>query len=124
MKEKDLILKVLLNYSILIICVVGLMGVGASIAIVLPPAQLCISIFNYNFSKKWQTVLMLEVNLLISTVLGLFFGKCLFLTYISDDIMSDVIIQFLIKIGAVLVFIMGAITTLIKYVSIKSKTNK
>lgn len=117
-EEKNLGLKILLNYSILLICVVGL--IGASLVFLLPVAQICISIFNYNFSKKWQTVLMLEVNLWISTILGLFFSRYLFLKYIVDDELSSAIFLEILKIGAIFVFIMAIVTTLIKYISIKS----
>lgn len=117
-EEKNLGLKILLNYSILLICVVGLMG--ASLVFILPIAQICISIFNYNFSKKWQTVLMLEVNLWISTVLGLFLSRYLFLKYIVDDELSAAILSEVLKMGAIFVFIMAIVTTLIKYISIKS----
>lgn len=117
-KEKNLGLKILLNYSIILICVVGL--AGASLIFFLPITQICISIFNCIYSKKWQTVLMLEVNLWISTILGLFLSKCLFLNYISGDELSAAIFSEILKIGAILVFIMAIVTTLIKYISIKS----
>lgn len=125
LKEKNLILKILLNYSILPMCIAGaLINYLIIIFLLLPGFQILISIFNCIFSNKWQTVLMLEVNLWISTILGLFLGKYLFLTYIVNDPISNAIFILEIKIGAVLVLIMGAITTLIKYISIKAKTNK
>lgn len=117
-EEKNLGLKILLNYSILLICVVGL--IGASLIFILPIAQICISIFNCTYSKKWQTVLVLEVNLWISTVLGLFLSKYLFLNYISGDELSVAIFSEILKIGAIFVFFMAIVTTLIKYISIKS----
>lgn len=117
-EEKNLGLKILLNYSILLICIVGL--IGASLIFILPIAQICISIFNCTYSKKWQTVLMLEVNLWISTVLGLFLSKYLFLNYISGDELSAAIFSEILKIGAIFIFIMAIVTTLIKYISIKS----
>ncbi len=117
MKDKNLISKILLNYSILLVCVVGF-STGIYV-LILPIIQICISIFNYNNSKKWQTLLMLEVHLWISTVLGLFLGKYLFLKYISNDEASVFILEGIVRIGAIWVFIMGIITTLSKYISIK-----
>lgn len=54
---------------------------------------------------------MLEVHLLISTVLGLYLEGYLYLRYISDDTESILVFQEILKIGVVLVLILGVITT-------------
>lgn len=109
-------LKILWNYSILLLCVAGFSGGGVT-ALVLPVFQLCLSCFNYYYSKKWQTVLMLEVHLLISTVLGLYLEGYLYLTYISGDAESVLVLQEFLKIGTFLVCGMGIMTTVLKYFS-------
>lgn len=91
------------------------------LALILPVLQICLSWFNYCNSKKWQTVLMLEVHLLISTVLGIYFEECLYLRYISDDAESVLVFQEILKIGIVLVFGLGIITTLLKYLLTKNR---
>ncbi len=111
-----MLLKILWNYSILLLCMIGFGG-GAVMDLVLPVFQLFLSWFNYHYSKKWQTVLMLELHLLISTVLGLYVEGYLYLRYISNDAESVLIFQEILKIGTVLVCGMGIITTALKYFS-------
>ena len=118
-----MIINILWNYSILVICVAGFRG-GAVLDLILPVIQLLLSWFNYSESKKWQTVLMLEFHLLVSTVLGLYLEGYLYLKYISDDMESVLVFQTIWKIGAALVFCFGVITTLLKYVLIKNRTQK
>ncbi len=118
-----MIVKILLNYIILVICVAGFRG-GGVLALILPVLQLFLSWFNYSESKRWQTVFMLEFHLLISTVLGLYFEGYLYLRYISDDAESVLVFQEILKIGVVLVFGLGVITTLFKYLSTKNSTRK
>ena len=120
---ENLIVKILLNYIILVICVAGFRG-GGVLALILPVLQLFLSWFNYSESKRWQTVFMLEFHLLISTVLGLYFEGYLYLRYISDDAESVLVFQEILKIGVVLVFGLGVITTLFKYLSTKNSTRK
>lgn len=118
LKEKNLILKILLNYLVLLICIIDHIVFG--VFLILPIVQMCISIFNCISSKKWQTVLMLEVNLWISTVLGLSLNKYLFLKYTVNDEISAAMLSAMVMIGAVLVFFMAIVTTLTKYFSTKS----
>ena len=68
---KNLVFIILSNYLILFICVAGFRG-GGVLALILPVLQIYLSGFNYCNGKKWQTVLLLEVHLLISTVLGFY----------------------------------------------------
>ncbi len=113
-------LYILLNYLILLICVVGFSG-GAITDLTLPVFQLGLSCFNYQHSQKWQTVLMLQVHLLISTVLGLYFDGYLYYRYISDDAETILVSREILKIGFFLVCGLGIITTLLKYFSTKGK---
>lgn len=122
-KSEKLSLKILWNYVILLMCIVGFHG-GAIIALTLPAFQLGLSCFNYHHSKKWQTVLMSEIHLLISTVLGLYLEGYLYLRYISDDVESILVFQEILKIGFVLVCGMGIITTLLKYLTTKAGSQK
>jgi len=59
---------------------------------------------------------MLQIHLLISTVLGLFFEGHLYLNYVSDDAESILVFREILKTGAFLVLILGIITTLSKYI--------
>lgn len=111
-----MLLKILWNYSILLLCMVGFGG-GAVMALALPVFQLFLSWLNYHYGKNWQTVLMLELHLLISTVLGLYSEGYLYLRYISNDAESILVFQELLKIGTVLVCGMGIITVVLKYFS-------
>lgn len=112
--------KILLNYLILFICVAGFRG-GGVLVLILPVLQICLSGFNYCNGEKWQTVLMLEVHLLISTILGLYLEGFLYLRYISDDVESILVFQTILTIGAVLVFGLGVITTLLKYLLTRNR---
>ncbi len=118
---KNLVFIILSNYLILFICVAGFRG-GGVLALILPVLQIYLSGFNYCNGKKWQTVLLLEVHLLISTVLGLYLEGYLYLKYISNDVESVLVFQTILRIGAVLVFGLGAITTLLKYLLTKKRT--
>ncbi len=89
--------------------------------LVLPVFQLCLSWFHYHSCKKWQTVLMLELHLLVSTALGLYLEGYLYLKYISNDAESVLVFQELLKIGTALVFGMGIITTVMKYFSTRGR---
>lgn len=118
-----MIIKILWNYSILLICVAGFRG-GATLDLILPAIQLLLSWFNYSESKKWQTVLMLEFHLLVSTVLGLYLEGYLYLRYVSNDAESVLVFREVLKIGVVLVLGVGVIATLIKYFSTRNHTLK
>lgn len=87
----------------------------------LPLIQIILSCFNYQNSSRWQTVLLLEIHLLVSTVVGIYLQGYLYLKYVSDDAESVLVIQEFIEIGAVLVLCLGIITTLIKFIAIKMK---
>ena len=116
-------LKILLNYFILLLCVAGFRGGGLT-ALILPVIQVCLCWFHYSHSKKWQTVLTLEVHLLIATVLGLYLEGYLYLKYVSDDVESVLVFREILKIGAVLVFCLGVITTSLKYLVTKNRSQK
>lgn len=122
-ENSQLYFRILLNYSILLICITGFSG-GVWIALTLPAFQLFLSWFNYSHSTKWQTVLVCGIHLLISTVLGLYLEGYLYIRYISDDAESVLVFREILKIGAVLVCGMGIITTLIKYLSTKNRPQK
>lgn len=117
-ENRRLYLHILLNYLILLICVVGFAG-GAVMNLTLPVFQIGLSFLNYHYSQKWQTVLMLQVHLLISTVLGLFCDGYLYFRYISNDAETILVSREMLKIGFVLVCGLGILTTLLKYLSIK-----
>ncbi len=118
-----MILKVLFNYSILFLCIIGFSG-GAVTDLILPVLQLYLCWFNYEHSRNWPTVLMLEVHLLISTILGLYFEGYLYLRYISNDAESILVFREILKIGIFLVCVMGIITTSLKYLSTKKIAQK
>lgn len=118
-----MILKILMNYFIILICVAGFRG-GVLTALILPGVQVCLCCFHYSHSKRWQTVLMLEVHLLIATVLGLYLEGCLYLKYVSDDVESVLVFREILKIGAVLVSGLGVITTSLKYLLTKNNNQK
>lgn len=120
---KGMIFKILFNYLIFVICVAGFNG-GAVLALILPLLQISLSWLNYCSSKRWQTVLMLQVHLLISTVMGLCLEGYLYLKYISNDGESIIIFHVFNKIGAVLVLTLGIITTLLKYVTTRRRKQK
>lgn len=124
MKIKNKKLWVILsNYLILLICVVGFRG-GSPLTLMFPVLQVCLSWFNYSNSEKWQTVLMLEIHLLISTVLGLYLEGYLYLKYVYYDAEGVVVFYAGLMIGTVFVFVLGVITTLIKYFSIRNRARK
>jgi len=121
--NRKLYLPVLSNYLILFLCIVGFGG-GAVTALALPLFQLGLSCSNYHYSIKWQTVLMLQVHLLLSTVVGLYLEGYLYLRYISGYTESVLVFQELLKIGSVLVCGLGVLTTILKYFSIKDAARK
>ncbi len=118
-----MIINILWNYSILVICVAGFRG-GAVLDLILPVIQLLLSWFNYSESKKWQTVLMLEFHLLVSTALGLYLEGYLYLRYIYNDAEGVLLSREIWKIGVILVFGLGVITTLLKYLSTRNSARK
>lgn len=117
-ENNNFILKISVNYIILFICIAGFAG-GGMLALILPVFQIGLSWFNYHYSKKWQTVLLLEVHLLISTVIGLCFEGYLYLRYISEDAESVLVFEEIRKIGTAFVCGMAIITTFFKYLSAK-----
>lgn len=116
-------IKIFSNYLILLICIVGFHG-GAITTFILPILQIYLSWYNYHCSNKWKTVLILEIHLLISTVLGLCLEGYLYLKYISDDVESHLVFDVILIIGIILVLGLGIITTLAKYFSTKNRTKK
>lgn len=119
------IYKILLNYSVFVACILDhFVCPGVILVFYLIPMLIGLSIINYLNGEKWQSVLMLEIHLLIATVLGIACEAFLFLTFVVDDEMSVVIFEFAVLLGAILVFIMGIITTLIKFISIKRREKK
>lgn len=117
-----MILKVVLNYLILLIYGVVL-GVGrdenGETILILPIILIFLSWLNYYRSDKWKTVLILHVHLMISTVLGISLGGYLFTKYISNDAETYMILMLLYMVGAVMVAGLGILTTFIKYHSTK-----
>jgi len=107
----------------LVICVAGFRG-GGVLALMLPVLQIFLSWLNYCENEKWQTVLMLECNLLISTALGLYLEGYLYLRYISDDAESVLVFREIWKIGVVLVSGLLIITTLLKYLFTRNHIGK
>ena len=119
----NLTFKILWNYIILVICVAGFRG-GGVLALMLPVLQIFLSWLNYCENEKWQTVLMLECHLLISTALGLYLEGYLYLRYISDDAESVLVFREIWKIGVVLVSGLLIITTLLKYLFTRNHIGK
>ena len=107
-------IKILINYSILLICIAGF-SCGGVLALVLPAFQLGICLFNYRYGRDWLIVLILQIHLWISTALGLYLEGYLYLRYISNDAESVMVFRAIWKIGTVLVCGMGILTTLLKY---------
>ncbi len=115
--------EILSNYLILFICVAGFRG-GATLTLLFPALQVCLSWLHYSNSEKWQTVLMLEIHLLISTVLGLYLEGYLYLKYVYYDAEGVMVFYAVLTIGTILVFGLGVITTFTKYLSIKIHDRK
>lgn len=116
--------KILLNYSVFAACILDIFWGGFILVFCLIPMQIGLSIYNYLNSENWRSVLMLEIHLLISTVLGIACSGFLFLTLVVNDEISAAIFKFAVLFGAILVFIMGIITTLMKFISMKRKEKK
>ncbi len=114
-----MILKVVLNYLILLIYGVVLGFRGGVIDFILPVILMFLSWINYHRSDKWQTVLILHIHLMISTVLGIFLGGYLFTKYISNDAETYMILMLMLMVGMVMVVGLGILTILIKYHSTK-----
>lgn len=103
------------------ICIAGFPW-GGMLALMLPPVQLGMCLFNYRYGKDWRAVLMLQIHLWISTALGLFLTGYLYLGYISNDAESVLVFREIWKMGAVLVCGMGILTTLLKILSTRSRS--
>ena len=91
-------IKILINYSILLICIAGF-SCGGVLALVLPAFQLGICLFNYRYGRDWLIVLILQIHLWISTALGLYLEGYLYLRYISNDAESVMVFREIWKIG-------------------------
>lgn len=115
-------LKILLNYLILLICVVVGFKSNGALYYILPVLQIFLSWLNCHYSNKWQMVLVLEIHLLIATVLGLLLAGRLYLKYVSSDAESMIVLQLVIISGVVFILILGIIATLFKYFSTKNGT--
>lgn len=109
-----MIIEILINYSLLLICIAGFAG-GGVLALFLPVIQLVLSCYNYQNGKSWQTVFMLQFHLLLATALGLYSEGYLYLKYISNDAESVLVLWEIWKIGTAFVCGVGILTTLLKY---------
>ena len=114
-----MIIKLLLNYLILVLCAVlgfRVAGVIPFFYLILPVLQIGLSRVNYRYNHKWQTVLLLELNLLVSTAAGIFLIGQSFYKHVSDDYDSHIIMLLRIMVNAALALILCAVTTLRKYI--------
>ncbi len=111
-------IKILPNYLIFLICMVGFHG-GAVTVLLLPFLQIVLSWCNYRSGGRWQIVLMLEMHLLISTVAGLALEGYLYLTYISKDAESILVFHEMIRMGFIFVLGVGVTTALLKFLQQK-----
>lgn len=116
MKKK--LFNILINYSILIMCILGFAS-GGILALILPVFQLWLTCYHYQNNFRWQTVLWLEIHLLLSTMLGIYMLGYLYLRYISNDAESVLVLVVIWRIGAALVCGMGIIATLCKFLANK-----
>lgn len=116
-----MIKQTMLNYMLLFVC--GAVVLLAPLAfernglvyLIIPVLQILVSRSNFRFSSRWQTVILLELHLLVATVAGFFLGGFLYLKLISNDSDSGILLLFAVAVGVLTVFVMGLITTLLKY---------
>ncbi|MCM1327663.1 MAG: DUF4240 domain-containing protein [Lachnoclostridium sp.] len=109
---------ILLNYLVFLVCIIHF-RFGVITAAVLPVLLIILSWHNYRHSDEWKTTFMLEVHLWVSTMTGICLERYLYLKHVSDDAESAMILGLMILAGVFLVSIIGAITTLIKYFSMR-----
>lgn len=110
-----MIWNILSNYVILVICVAGFRGGGNTIFI-LPVLQIALSCFHFIRNEKWQSVLMLEVHLLIATAAGIILDGFLYLKFVYYDVEGVIVIMAMLMVGAIFVVILGIVTTLLKWI--------
>lgn len=115
--------RIMLNYLMLFICAIAVFSANSVLFLLLPVVQIFLSWMNCRCSDKWQVVLKLEIHLWAATVAGLLTGGLLYLKWVSDDSDSMILLQMILVVGAVLVLILGGITTLIRYLSAKKAQN-
>lgn len=117
------LLCVMANYSILLFCAVGFRA-GAMTLLCLPLFQLLLSCFNYHFAQNWKRVLLLQLNLLISTLAGIVLTGYLYLEFICYDAAGALVMVAAFRIGSILVSFLGILTTLIKFASGRIRSSK
>lgn len=123
-----MIKQTMLNYLLLFVCGAAVLSAAlifegnGLIYLIIPVLQILLSRSNYRFSSRWQTALLLEIHLLIATVAGFFLGGLIYLKFVSDDSDSRILLLFVIYVGVIMVFVMGLITTLLKYFKVKKDT--
>lgn len=111
------------NYSILLLCVLGF-SAGSLTILALPIFQILLSCVNYHYGKSWVSVLIWEVHLLLSTIMGIFLNGYLYLKYIYYDAEGVLVFATELQIGFFLVLILGFITILIKLISQKRQKSE
>ena len=115
MKDRLFALKILWNY---IPCVIGVLlySLGGMIDLfVIIPLIFVLSSLNYDHSKTWWHSLVLQINLLISSVAGVALSGMLYLKYVSDDVMGASINLLLCILAFVLGVILGISVVIKKY---------
>lgn len=115
-----MIFKIILEYSVILIYSVITGFKGGVIYFILPVILIFLSWINYHFSNKWQTVLILHIHLLISTVLGVFLEGYLYCNYVCDDAETRMLIMLMLMVGPGLVIGLGVLTTWFKYSSFRA----
>lgn len=116
-----MILKIAWNYLILLIYGLVLGFRGGWIYFILPVILISLSWFDYRCSSKWRMVLILHIHLLISTILGTFFGGYLYCNYVYDDAETRMLIILMLMVGSSLVIGLGVIAVWLKYFFAKKR---
>lgn len=114
---KKLLLKVGANYLLLPLCMICNMG-GALVVFVLPIVQLCLTITNYKWSSNLKYFILLQMNMLISTVVGNIAGAQLFLNYVSNDAESVIIFVLIFRAGVLVVLTLSIVFGIAKGISV------
>lgn len=112
---------ILSNYVILLICVAGYRG-GGNTVFILPILQIALSCFHFIRNKKWQSVLMLEIHLLIATAAGIVLDGFLYLKFVYYDVEGVIVFWASLMVGVIFVVILGIVTTLLKWIVQRVRT--
>lgn len=120
---KKMYLKIGSNYLILLLGII-FFPLGAVGTLLLPVAQLLLTIGNYKWSSDLKYFLYLQINMLIATMIGNFVNAQLYLKYVSNDAESVVIFALIFRVGVLVVMALSILFGIAKFVHCKRQTQK